>query len=977
MLAGEPVITRFAVDDSSDSESSEAAPNSTDPISDINADFEQAGALGEGDVEDVQRAVADIDPSPARRQDIEVLLEDVAASAMVDPPAADNGLVKQLQIDAGLSDQAFQSIKDQTDRVINGEFPDIVIDDESLTEAQKIKVKEQKALLQEQRRVMTEKLRTTNSGNMKNVHREILIYLLWTRLHGLEWWVTEYNLLLYLEWTRKLRDSQKSKGARLAYGTIKFTISAVCGHLFQYQFQLNPERVKINPQSTTAVKRALIMISQDTWERMESDLLDPQAGSNFSRPQMHDWVEVMKGCLQQTYVRQSLRNWYLMTSMLANVRRGDDAVKERLCWQSLQILNNRDVHGTTVQLLSTIVRHNKVNKTGVALHNFIAPHKNPLMCACLAHAVYLWWLFDAEDNPNRIAFPDLLAGSDEPEGVSREEYRATHWYRFRLIHSKSVYQEISDSATYNVYVNAFKKAGIVSDKKVHAARKSVELLKEAGVSDTGLDGTGHWNHNVRGVHYNNGQQTDAILAAAGFSPNAKYYFIPELSIKVSHEMDELRLKLIGKYFPNMVEGALRVRNALKDDADGREIHVSVAARSVSNLILDGDLSWFFLRMPMFIHMMGDDISQVPFVSGSLSQQVKQKRKVGAMFTDRDWVKWSRYVVDEAEKVKKYHDPMPVAVRAMLPPEIAMTMDLLRKEVYELNARVALFEKEMAKRDEVAQMRHDAMVARMDVMIRLQTKANEAVNANALTPAHARQGSVVTFAAGVETSASRVPALLFPTEVTNVADLPSIGGHEPHLTIEHPSNMTTTLNFPQYTMKGRLYVEYLAGADWNVLFHADNGILFQHYIRILPKKSGDHNPLLADLNLPVISAMSEIAFYDEWANGLDGRPPLNILDEVFTKSWRKGDKNINKRKKYADIVREAGNEVARRRRALEMLSARTQRGGGAPISCSAYYQFLVEDAWCSRGTGGRAKKRRVEEENDLQVQEEEEHVREDA
>jgi hypothetical protein len=250
--------------------------------------------------------------------------------------------------------------------------------------------------------------------------------------------------------------------------------------------------------------------------------------------------------------------------MVANIRRGDDASRERLCHQSLQKLSNRDVHGATVQLLCTVVRNNKVNKTGQAMHNFIAPHKNPLLCACLAHSLYLWWMYEAPTNPKRLDFPDLLQPNKPADDtIDIQTFRATHWLRQRLIiNPGKAYKEMGQSGVHNLFKEAFKRAGVTSGNKKHAARKFIQFLTEMGVSETGVDSTGHWSRSVRTTHYNNGQQTDAILASAGFSPTAKYYFIPELNIVPNAEMDELRAGLIYKYFPNMTAGAVKVRDAL-------------------------------------------------------------------------------------------------------------------------------------------------------------------------------------------------------------------------------------------------------------------------------------------------------------------------------------------------------------------------------------------------------------------------------
>jgi hypothetical protein len=190
----------------------------------------------------------------SRREKVTDMLDAAAESTAAESaPAETTDVVQKLRDSVG--EKTYNEATRMAKMVIEGRFPAPELENEAdAAPEEKAAMQQEIDLMTERRRVMTEKLQTTNSGNHKNVFREILIYLLWTALKGLDWWVSEYNLLLYLEWTRNDRLT-KGKNGKLAYDSIKFVVSAVCGRLFQYQVQLAPDHMKINPQSCTAVKK--------------------------------------------------------------------------------------------------------------------------------------------------------------------------------------------------------------------------------------------------------------------------------------------------------------------------------------------------------------------------------------------------------------------------------------------------------------------------------------------------------------------------------------------------------------------------------------------------------------------------------------------------------------------------------------------------------------------------------------------------
>ena len=153
-------------------------------------------------------------------------------------------------------------------------------------------------------------------------------------------------------------------------------------------------------------------------------------------------------------------------------------------------------------LLSTVTHLNNTNRTGLPQHNFTAPHKDVLSCACTMHSLYMFWLFDAKSNNQHVLFPDLFPGDDEDP--------AKHWFKMRLIHvsPKDCYKEIEPGTVYSVYDKALKAASVITTNKAHAPRKGADDWKGMGVSDTEIQQASHWNSGEHVTHCHSGQQTD-------------------------------------------------------------------------------------------------------------------------------------------------------------------------------------------------------------------------------------------------------------------------------------------------------------------------------------------------------------------------------------------------------------------------------------------------------------------------------------
>ncbi len=111
--------------------------------------------------------------------------------------------------------------------------------------------------------------------------------------------------------------------------------------------------------------------------------------------------------------------------------------------------------------------------------------------------------------------------------------------------------------------------------------------------------------------------------------------------------------------------------------------------------------------------------------------------------------------------------------------------------------------------------------------------------------------------------------------------------------------------------------------------------YTHYKKYCDSKNKtEQRKLLDDMNLPPINEMSEETSWTEYMYGLDGRPPLKLLDETFPKKWR--GKNINDRLNISRVLENEETAAERERVMKRMLRDRTRDG----VSMNQFSRQLV-------------------------------------
>jgi hypothetical protein len=193
--------------------------------------------------------------------------------------------------------------------------------------------------------------------------------------------------------------------------------------------------------------------------------------------------------------------------------RGDDVRSSLLCQlQQFELMhpNNQTLIPTVLQVKQESKTTRKtVNSTINPTYTTLIAHRDPLRCPLVALGMYIHWVFDHF----QLAIKHKIDWT-----------KNSSWRGFRLLFGQEPEAGLNSSNHYNVFVQAFAKAGFSSQMKQHLPRHLLGFFQGCyGISADSTEKFGGWNsgRTYKDV-YMASFAKDAILATHGYAVHEVY-----------------------------------------------------------------------------------------------------------------------------------------------------------------------------------------------------------------------------------------------------------------------------------------------------------------------------------------------------------------------------------------------------------------------------------------------------------------------